>query len=35
MEFLDVPDTYYDALRKKLKMEDIHIKEDIDTLQVL
>jgi 4-hydroxyphenylpyruvate dioxygenase len=30
MEFLEVPDTYYDALRKR---EDVEIEENIDDLQ--
>lgn len=32
MEFLDVPDTYYDALRER---KDLNIKESIDDLQPL
>lgn len=35
VEFLEVPTTYYDNLRKNLPNIAIHIKEDIDTLQKL
>uniref|UniRef100_A0A1B6G1S6 4-hydroxyphenylpyruvate dioxygenase n=1 Tax=Cuerna arida TaxID=1464854 RepID=A0A1B6G1S6_9HEMI len=34
-EFLQVPDTYYDALREKLKADKINIIEDLDILQEL
>ncbi|KAG8291733.1 hypothetical protein J6590_054466 [Homalodisca vitripennis] len=34
-EFLQVPDTYYDALRAKLKADKINIIEDLDILQEL
>lgn len=34
MEFLTVPDTYYDSLRKRLKADNIQIIEDLDVLQV-
>jgi len=35
VEFLEVPNTYYDNLRKNLPNISIDIKEDIDTLQKL
>lgn len=35
MEFLSAPDTYYDALREKLKTAKIKVKEDLDRLQEL
>jgi len=35
VEFLSVPDTYYDILRKRLEHSDIKVTEDIDTLQKL
>ncbi|KAL3314873.1 hypothetical protein Ciccas_006496 [Cichlidogyrus casuarinus] len=35
MEFLQVPDTYYSALRENLKSAKIKVKEDMDTLQKL
>jgi 4-hydroxyphenylpyruvate dioxygenase len=34
-EFLKVPDTYYENLRKGLANAGIEVKEDIDTLQKL
>lgn len=34
MEFLSVPNTYYDALREQLKNSKVNIKEDLDVLQV-
>lgn len=34
MEFMSVPDTYYDQLREKLKHAKIKITEDLDGLQV-
>lgn len=33
VEFLSIPDTYYDNVRKNLKDMDIKVSEDIDTLQ--
>ncbi|XP_064095007.1 4-hydroxyphenylpyruvate dioxygenase-like [Macrobrachium nipponense] len=35
MEFLRVPDTYYTALREKLKTSPVKIVEDMDILQQL
>ncbi|XP_013862652.1 4-hydroxyphenylpyruvate dioxygenase [Austrofundulus limnaeus] len=35
MEFMSVPDTYYDQLREKLKHAKIQISEDLDVLQEL
>lgn len=35
VEFLSVPDTYYDNLRKGIKNAGIEVKEDIDALQKL
>eukprot|EP01094_Clydonella_sp_ATCC50884_P008103 TRINITY_DN173_c0_g1_i1.p1 TRINITY_DN173_c0_g1~~TRINITY_DN173_c0_g1_i1.p1 ORF type:complete len:382 (-),score=153.85 TRINITY_DN173_c0_g1_i1:857-2002(-) len=35
MDFLNVPDTYYEALREKLKSATITVKEDLDVLQRL
>jgi len=35
LEFLNIPDTYYDNLRKRLSISQIKVKEDIDTLQKL
>ena len=32
--FLDVPDTYYDNLRERLAKAKIHVKEDIDTVNM-
>lgn len=34
MEFMSVPDTYYDQLREKLKDSKVKISEDMDVLQV-
>lgn len=33
MEFLGIPDTYYDRLRKNLPTMSIEVSEDIDRLQ--
>jgi 4-hydroxyphenylpyruvate dioxygenase len=35
VEFLTIPDTYYERLRKGLEHAGIHVQEDIDTLQKL
>lgn len=35
MEFLSVPDTYYENLRKRLKADKVEIIEDLDILQVI
>lgn len=35
MEFMTVPDTYYDQLRDKLKLSKVKITEDLDVLQEL
>lgn len=35
MEFLTIPDSYYDALREKLKTAKITVKEDLNELQRL
>ncbi|KAG8235646.1 hypothetical protein J437_LFUL013638 [Ladona fulva] len=35
MEFLKIPDTYYNALRKRLKTAKVKIQEDLDILQEL
>jgi len=35
MQFLEVPDRYYDMLYERLKTAKIHIKEDLDTLRKL
>ncbi|XP_076288742.1 4-hydroxyphenylpyruvate dioxygenase [Lasioglossum baleicum] len=35
MEFLDVPDSYYDTLRSRLKSSGVKILEDLNTLQKL
>ena len=35
LEFLDIPSTYYENLRKRLKLSRVEVKEDIDTLQKL
>merc|ERR1711981_276708 len=35
MEFLDIPDTYYTELRKRLKLSKVNVKEDISILQRL
>uniref|UniRef100_A0A3Q3L8S9 4-hydroxyphenylpyruvate dioxygenase n=1 Tax=Mastacembelus armatus TaxID=205130 RepID=A0A3Q3L8S9_9TELE len=34
MEFMSVPDTYYDQLRERLKYSKVKITEDLDALQV-
>lgn len=34
MEFMSVPDTYYDQLRENLKQSKVKISEDLDVLQV-
>jgi len=34
-DFLNIPDTYYDLLRKRLARSPVQVKEDIDTLQKL
>lgn len=34
MEFMSVPDTYYDQLRENLKHSKVKISEDLDVLQV-
>lgn len=34
MEFMTVPDTYYDQLRENLKNSKVKITEDLDVLQV-
>ncbi|KAI0240449.1 4-hydroxyphenylpyruvate dioxygenase [Lamellibrachia satsuma] len=35
LQFLEVPDSYYDNLRERLSKAKIHVNEDIDTLQKL
>uniref|UniRef100_A0A4W6FQM5 4-hydroxyphenylpyruvate dioxygenase n=1 Tax=Lates calcarifer TaxID=8187 RepID=A0A4W6FQM5_LATCA len=35
MEFMSVPDTYYDQLREKLKLSKVKITEDLNVLQEL
>merc|ERR1712183_81214 len=35
MEFLDIPDTYYNELRKRLKKSKVQVKEDLAILQKL
>ncbi len=35
LEFLDIPDAYYDNLRTRLANSKVCVKEDIDTLQKL
>ncbi|XP_078100825.1 4-hydroxyphenylpyruvate dioxygenase-like [Sander vitreus] len=35
MEFMSVPDTYYEQLRENLKHSKVQISEDLDVLQVL
>jgi len=35
MEFLDIPDTYYNELRKRLKKSKVKVTEDVDILQKL
>lgn len=34
MEFMSVPDTYYDQLRENLKNSKVKVSEDLDVLQV-
>ena len=34
-EFLNIPDAYYNQLRKRLKNSKVRVKEDIATLQKL
>lgn len=33
LEFMSIPDTYYDQLRAKLKTAKIKVAEDIDTVR--
>ena len=35
MQFLNIPDTYYDALRERLKSSKVTVAEPIDMLQKL
>lgn len=35
MNFLTIPDSYYDALRERLKLSKVKVTEDMDTLQKL
>ena len=35
MDFLQVPDTYYDMLKKRLKSDNFQIKEDLEVLKKL
>lgn len=35
MEFLSIPDSYYDALRERLKLSKVKVMESIDELQRL
>jgi len=35
LEFLSIPDSYYDNLRERLRADNVHIKEDMDKLQKL
>ncbi|MCJ1464143.1 hypothetical protein MMC07_002756 [Pseudocyphellaria aurata] len=35
VEFINVPDTYYEAMRKRLKSSSISIAEDFETIQSL
>lgn len=35
VEFLNIPDAYYENLRKRLLLSKVEVKEDIDTLQKL
>lgn len=35
LEFLNIPDTYYENLRKRLQLSQVEVKENIDTLQKL
>ncbi len=34
-EFLDIPDTYYEQLRKRLPKSKVKVQEDLDVLQKL
>ena len=34
MEFMSVPDTYYDQLRENLKHSKVQVSEDLNVLQV-
>ena len=34
MEFMSVPDTYYEQLRQNLQFSKVKVKEDLDVLQV-
>ena len=34
-EFLDIPNAYYDELRRRLKKSKVNVREDLDTLQRL
>ena len=35
MEFLSIPDTYYDALRERLKLSKVQVAEPLDVIQKL
>lgn len=35
MDFLQVPDTYYDMLKQRLKADNFQIKEDLEVLRKL
>lgn len=35
MDFLSVPDTYYDQLREKLASSPVKVTEDLSVLQVI
>jgi 4-hydroxyphenylpyruvate dioxygenase len=35
LEFLDIPNAYYENLRKRLQLSKVEVKESIDTLQKL
>ena len=35
MEFLNIPDAYYNALRERLKLSKVKVTESIDELQAL
>ena len=34
LEFLTIPDTYYEELREQLKLSKVKVEEDLDVLQV-
>lgn len=34
MQFLEVPDSYYDLIREKLKKSKVRVAEALDVLQV-